>query len=96
MDINKLLNDYNKKITILVEQRNSKKKFTIIIGLPIDLDLDKILTYLKKTFSCNGFITDDEINGKIITLNGEHKDNIYNFIIENNIGTRDNIIIKGI
>ena len=98
MDTEKLIDNSNKKITISVEQRNGKKKITHIIGLSKDkeLDLNKILSYLKKKYSCNGHITDDENFGKIISLFGNQKDNVFNFIIENDIEKPENIIIKGV
>ena len=43
-----------------------------------DLDLKKILSYLKKTYNCNGSIIKDEQFGEIITLTGDQKVNIYN------------------
>ena len=50
MDLDTLINNSSKKITISVEQRNGKKKITHIIGLSKDeeLDLNKILSYFKK------------------------------------------------
>ena len=98
MDLDTLINNSSKKITISVEQRNGKKKITHIIGLSKDeeLDLNKILSYFKKKYSCNGYITDDDQFGKIISLFGNQNDNVFNFIIENSIEKSDNIIIKGV
>ena len=62
-----------KNVTIRVQQRNGKKCITIITGIAEDLDLDKILKYLKKTYSCNGSICNDEKFGEIITLSGDQK-----------------------
>jgi translation initiation factor 1 len=44
-------------ITIQTQQRNGKKSTTSVVGLAEDLDLKKILSYLKKTYQCNGFIS---------------------------------------
>ena len=96
MDTNKLIDNSSKKITISVEQRNGKKNITHIIGLSKELDLNKILPYLKKKYNCNGHIADDENFGKIISLSGNQKNNVFNFIIENDIEKPENIIIKGV
>ena len=85
-----------KNVTIRVQQRNGKKCITIITGIAEDLDLDKILKYLKKTYSCNGSICNDEKFGEIITLSGDQKENVYNFFIKEEIYKKDCIIIKGV
>ena len=85
-----------KYVTIRVQQRNGKKCLTIITGIAEDLDLDKILRYLKKKYSCNGSISDDEKFGEVITLSGDQKENVYKFFIKQEIYTKDCIIIKGV
>ena len=37
-------------VTISVQKRNGKKCITIVIGMATDLDLPKIVSYLKKTY----------------------------------------------
>ena len=86
----------NSKIHVRVQQRNGKKCQTIITGIAEDLDTDKILKYLKKKYSCNGYITDDEKFGEVITLSGDQKENVYNFFIKEEIYKKDCIIIKGV
>lgn len=88
--------DEKKYVTIRVQQRNGKKCLTIITGIAEDLDTDKILKYLKKKYSCNGYITDDEKFGEVITLSGDQKENVYNFFIKEEIYKKDCIIIKGV
>jgi translation initiation factor 1 len=41
---------------------------TFVIGLGKDLDLTKILSYIKKKYSCNGSIVNDEKYGKVMSL----------------------------
>jgi translation initiation factor 1 len=83
-------------VTIRLQQRNGKKCITVITGIAKDLDLDKILKYFKKTFSCNGSISNDEKFGEVITLSGDQKENVYNFFIKEEIYKKDCIIIKGV
>jgi len=86
----------NSKVTILVEKRGGKKCITNIIGMAEDLDLDKILSYLKKTYNCSGSIIKDNKYGEVMSFTGDQKENIYNFLIKEEIYKKDDIIIKGI
>jgi len=83
-------------ITISVEKRNGKKCITSVIGMPEDLDLKRILSYIKKTFSCNGSIIIDKEYGEVMLFTGDQKEHVYDFLIKQEICTKDEIIIKGI
>jgi translation initiation factor 1 len=91
---NKILFEQS-KVTITVQKRNGKKCITTIIGMAIDLDLPKILSYFKKTYNCSGSIIRDEKYGEVITLTGDQKDNMYNFLINEEINKKEDIIVKG-
>lgn len=41
-------------IHIRNQQRNGKKSYTIVTGVPNIFNYEKILKYLKKTLNCNG------------------------------------------
>ena len=84
------------KVTISVDRRNGKKCKTNVIGMADDLDLHKILSYLKKTLNCNGSIRKDEIHGEIMSFTGDQKENIFNFLIKEEIYEKEDIIIKGV
>ena len=86
----------NSKVTICVQKRNGRKCITTITGMADDLDLKKILSYFKKTYSCNGSILKDQKYGEVITLSGDQKENFYNFLIKEEINKSDDIIIKGV
>jgi translation initiation factor 1 len=86
----------NDKVTIFVKKRNNRQSDTSISGLAKDLDLKKMLSYMKKHFNCTGTITDDKEFGEVISLTGDQKENIYNFLIKEEIYKKENIIIKGI
>ena len=83
-------------VTISVNKRNGSKCITSIIGLAQDLDLKKILSYIKKTFNCNGSIINNEEYGEVMTFTGDQKKNIYDFLIKEEICKKDEIILKGI
>lgn len=87
---------FTSKVTISVERRNGKKCITNVIGMADDLDLSKISSYLKKKHNCNGSILKDEKYGEVISLSGDQKENVYNFLIDEKIYKKEDIIIKGI
>ena len=86
----------NSKVTIALENRGGKKCITNVIGMADDLDLPKILSYLKKTYNCSGSIVKSEEYGEVMTFTGDQKENIYNFLINEEIYSKDNIIVKGV
>jgi translation initiation factor SUI1 len=101
MNLNDILNTEdnlfdNSRVTIYVEKRNGKKCITNVIDMAEDLDLPKILSYIKKTYNCNGSIIKDENHGEIMSFTGDQKENIYNFLIKEKIYKKEDIIIKGI
>lgn len=50
---------------------------------------------LKKKFSCNGYITNDDKFGNILALQGDHRIGIKDFIINILCYNEDDIIIHG-
>lgn len=87
---------FTSKVTISVDRRNGKKCKTNVIGMADDLDLHKILSYLKKKLNCNGSIRKDEIHGEIMSFTGDQKEYIFNFLIDEQIYQKEDIIIKGV
>jgi translation initiation factor 1 len=101
MNINNILDSEknvfeNQKVTISVEKRNGKKCITNVIDMADDLDLPRILSYLKKKYNCNGSILKDEQHGDVMSFTGDQKENIYNFLIKEEIYKKEDIIIKGV
>ncbi len=84
------------KVTIAVEKRGGKKCITNVIGMAEDLDLKKILSYLKKTYNCSGSILKDDEHGEVMSFTGDQKENIYNFLIKEEIYDKEDIIVKGV
>jgi translation initiation factor 1 len=82
-------------LDIRVQQRRGKKTITTVQGLPAQLDQKKILKAFKKIFACNGNIVDDEEMGEVIQLQGDHRDKICTFLVEEQISKAENIKIHG-
>ncbi|KAK8818479.1 hypothetical protein WA577_003782 [Blastocystis sp. JDR] len=85
----------NEKVHIRIQQRNGRKSITTVQGLATDLNLKLILKTWKKSFTCNGAIVDDEEHGKIIQLQGDQRTNVRDFLVNEEINRKEDIIVHG-
>merc|ERR1712190_20769 len=69
------------RVHIRVQQRNGRKCVTTVQGLAEDLDLKKILKYVKRMFNTNGTIVKSE-DGDVIQLQGDQRKSIGRFLTE--------------
>merc|ERR1719410_3326385 len=67
-------------VHIRLRQRTGRKFWTTADGLASDLDLNKILKYFRKMHRCGGTIIDDSEHGKVIQLQGDHRENLKEFL----------------
>ncbi len=91
-----LINKTNNNIIHLrIQQRNTRKYLTLIEGLKLDDKEYKIfLKKIKKKFSCNGSIIVKD-NIIVIQLQGDQRETIKKYMIENNISQIENIKCHG-
>ena len=82
------------KVDIRIQPRN-RKYLTTVTGLNQQFDFDKILAHLKKKCNCNGHVGADEIFGKVLILQGDHREKIKKFLIEEEICPKEIISIHG-
>eukprot|EP00004_Rigifila_ramosa_P026882 TRINITY_DN853_c0_g1_i1.p1 TRINITY_DN853_c0_g1~~TRINITY_DN853_c0_g1_i1.p1 ORF type:complete len:113 (-),score=42.19 TRINITY_DN853_c0_g1_i1:210-548(-) len=86
------------RIHIRIQQRNGRKSVTTIQGLSSELDLKRILKAFKKNFNCNGTIVTVEEKpelGEVIQLQGDHRREVQQFLIDEQISRKENIKIHG-
>lgn len=83
-------------LDIRIQQRRGRKSITIVQGLASDLSLKRILKAWKNSFKCNGAIVEDEEEGKIIQLQGDQRQNVHDFLINEEINHEDDIIVHGV
>jgi translation initiation factor SUI1 len=88
--------DTNKKITLTVSNRTGKKLQTFLYGLGPEFDLEKIIKHFKKAFSCTGSIEKSEEFGEVIKLTGDQRKKIFDFLINEEICSKSDIILKGL
>merc|ERR1712010_139743 len=82
------------EVHIRVQQRNGRKCLTTVQGLAADLDIKKILKYIKKSFNCNGAVVDDKA-GAVIQLQGDQRDNVKKFLTTENICIAEEVKVHG-
>jgi translation initiation factor 1 len=87
--------DSRDMVHIRVQQRNGRKCMTLIHGLADDLDLKKIIRYLKKVYSTNGHVTADAKHGDIIQLQGDQRRNVYDAFIEWKVCEKECLMVHG-
>merc|ERR1712072_838144 len=82
------------EVHIRVQQRNGRKCLTTVQGIAPDLDLKKILRYIKKAFNCNGTVVDDKA-GAVIQLQGDQRGNVQKFLVKENICNAEEVKVHG-
>mmetsp|Transcript_13966 Transcript_13966/g.20690 ORF Transcript_13966/g.20690 Transcript_13966/m.20690 type:complete len:116 (-) Transcript_13966:214-561(-) len=83
------------KVHIRLQQRNRRKCILTVTGLADDLDLKKICKALKKNFKCNGAVVKDDDWGEVIQLQGDHRQGVVQFLVENEICPREILVVHG-
>lgn len=82
-------------IHIRIQQRNGRKTLTTVTGLPKEFDLKRILKVLKKEFATNGTIVDDDEVGQVIQFQGDQRQKIHDFIVNDLDIKKDKVKIHG-
>ena len=77
------------------QKRNARQCLTSVRGLPDDLDMRKLTRHFKKAWCCNGTTTKHAEWGDIIQLQGDHRRDIFKFLIDEGISTKEEIKIHG-
>lgn len=105
MDSFNLLNDFaanvldKPKLHIRIQKRNGKKCITTIQGFEEDLDVKRICKAMRKKFSCNGNVTQNEEDlDEVIQLQGDQRENVKQWMLDNEVIAKneaDRIVVHG-
>jgi translation initiation factor 1 len=68
---------------------------TTIQGIPEEMDFNKVLKAFKKEFACNGHIIEDPELGKIVQLQGDHRNAVSKILVDNKICKLTDIHVHG-
>tara|TARA_B110000908_G_scaffold170843_1_gene231591 strand:- start:981 stop:1304 length:324 start_codon:yes stop_codon:yes gene_type:complete len=92
-------NDTNKgnsePVHIRIQSRTTRKSIVTVSGLDNDLDLKRILKFLKRNLRCNGAVVQNKQYGEVIQMQGDHREAIKQFLIDMEICLVDQIIVHG-
>ncbi len=80
-----------KNIIISIQQRTTKKSLTKIEGVD-ETEQKKVIKDLQKILKTSGHIDTEE---KLIIFQGDHRIQILNYLIKNNLAILENIKIRG-
>lgn len=83
-------------IHIRIQQRTTRKKITICEGLPSNIIFSKVIRALRHNFHCNVSLVDDPEHGKVLKMQGNHVQNLVDFLTETRLGLPSQIKIHGI
>mmetsp|Transcript_13567 Transcript_13567/g.31254 ORF Transcript_13567/g.31254 Transcript_13567/m.31254 type:complete len:115 (+) Transcript_13567:102-446(+) len=82
-------------IHIRIQQRTGRKSLTTVQGLSSELDLKKMMKAIKKQYCCNGTIVQSEDAGEVLQLQGDQRQAVQTFLVEEGISKKDQIKVHG-
>mmetsp|Transcript_23247 Transcript_23247/g.65280 ORF Transcript_23247/g.65280 Transcript_23247/m.65280 type:complete len:128 (+) Transcript_23247:34-417(+) len=82
-------------VHIRVQQRNGRKSLTTVQGINPKIDQKKVLKGFKKEFCCNGTVVEDSEFGEVIQLQGDQRQNVQTFLVQEKLVKKDNIKVHG-
>jgi len=85
----------NKPIHITIKQRTQRKCYTLVHGIPDDIDLPLVLKAWKNKFNCAGAVKKEKDGEEFIELFGDHREEVKEFLIYEGIGYKDNVVVHG-
>lgn len=80
-------------VHIRIQKRSGRKHITTITGLKQDLDFPRLLKAFKKSFKCIGALDVQNDIVIAITLSGDQRDNVKNFLLKEEIILDEKCII---
>lgn len=83
------------KVHIRIQQRNARKRVTLVQNLPKDIDKKLFVKKLKKRLNANGCIKTFDTYGECITFQGDHRTEIHAFLTQYEIANKNSIQIHG-
>jgi len=82
-------------IHIRMQPRTARKFITTIEGLNAQIDFNKLLRAFRKLFNCNGTVVTDPELGQVIQLQGDHRNEVAQFLVQEQLAARDKIKLHG-
>jgi translation initiation factor 1 len=84
------------EVHIRFQQRTGRKGITTVQGLNQKLNFEKLNKEFKKRWGCAGTIINDPEAGNVIQLQGDQRQHLTEFIIEEKLAKEENIRVFGL
>ena len=89
------LEESKQYVVVSIYQRTARKSTTKIEGLSPKLDLKKIVKELQQIVQSSGSISDVKGHGKVVVFQGDMRNIIIKYLVDNKYVQRDNIKLMG-
>ena len=86
----------HKEVHIRFQQRTGRKGITTVQGLYQKLNFDKLNKEFKKRWGCAGIVIQDPEAGYVIQLQGDQRQHLTEFIVEERMAKEENIKVFGL
>ena len=70
--------------------------YAMLFRLDGKINLERLTKEFKKDFCCNGCVVDDKELGRVIQLQGDQREKVKKFIVEESLASKKNIKVHGI
>lgn len=84
------------EVHIRFQQRSGRKGVTTVQGLNQRLDFDKLNKEFKKRWGCAGTIIQDKEAGIVIQLQGDQRDHLKEFLVEEKLTKVEHLRLHGL
>ena len=72
-------------------QKSARSRTTTIEGLSSGVDLKTMMSKFKQMFNTGCVVLETPEHGKVVQLQGDHRDGVIKYLIDNNIVSRERI-----
>ena len=83
-------------VVIRIQQRNGRKSITTVQGLFEKLDFDRLAKEFRKRWGCASIVIDSESSGSIIQLQGDQREKLRQFFLDEQLVWPEQLKILGI
>jgi len=84
------------RVDIRYQQRTARKGITMVVGLPTNIKIKKLVKIMKKEWSTGATIVEDEISGTVIQLQGDLRHLVGPLLVKNDIVKKSQIMTRGV
>eukprot|EP01135_Chromosphaera_perkinsii_P004533 Nk52_evm3s288 gene=Nk52_evmTU3s288 len=82
-------------IHIRIQQRNGRKTLTTVQGVSDKYDKKKLIKVFKKKFCCNGTVVNHSEYGEVIQLQGDQRNSICEFLVQQGLCKKEQLKVHG-